>query len=205
MITAIVVAAGKSVRMGPINKLSLPFANSTILGTVINQLLESKADEIILVHGDESIDYLHHKGPRLRMAQNKTPDAGLTSSIQTGVRTARPDNALLICLGDMPLLTTANYNSVLKNYIVNYIENYIVSDKKVILQPKKGQHTGNPVLFSPDFRNDILSLDSPNGCKPIVQSNQQYVRKIPVNSDAFFTDIDNKDQYDEIIKKLAAK
>ena len=53
MTTAIVLAAGSSIRMGLENKLTLPYSSSTILETVIDQLLASDIDEIIVVLGHE--------------------------------------------------------------------------------------------------------------------------------------------------------
>ena len=54
MISAILLAAGSSRRMGAINKLLLPFQQSTILETVIDHLLELSQLELIVVLGHQS-------------------------------------------------------------------------------------------------------------------------------------------------------
>ena len=58
-VTAIVLAAGLSRRMGNENKLLLPFGNSTILGTTLTQILNAQLGETRLVLGHEAAAVLH--------------------------------------------------------------------------------------------------------------------------------------------------
>ena len=111
MISAIVLAAGKSARMGAINKMLLPFRNSTVIGTVINELKQSLIDEIIIVENQSSTISGHlDDDPRVKFITNLSLDAGLASSIQCGVREAsKKASGFLICLGDMPLLNNKDY------------------------------------------------------------------------------------------------
>ncbi|MEN8250182.1 MAG: nucleotidyltransferase family protein [Bacteroidota bacterium] len=188
MISAIVVAAGKSSRTGDTNKLMLPFGDSTILGTVIYNLTKSDVDEIVLVlQPDNELENSINDTEKIKITYNDSPQDGLTSSIQLGIEKANPDNACLVCLADMPLIKANDYN-LLINRLLN-------DNSKVIITPFKDGITGNPVLFSNHFRADILELKQMNGCKPVLTANHHYLKKIDVESDAYFTDIDTLDQY----------
>lgn len=192
MISAIVVAAGKSSRMGDIDKLRLRFENSTILGTVLQRLSGSQVDEIILVHSNEASIKGVVQSSKLKVVENISPQDGLTSSIQTGVKAANPGHAFLVCLADMPLITSDEYNLLIKSYL-GYSE-------KVIIQPFNGVKPGNPVLFSNHFRTDILNLLETTGCKPVVFANKQFIKRLETTSKSFYTDIDTMNQYNKVIK-----
>ena len=191
MISAIVVAAGKSSRMGDIDKLNLQFENSTILGTVLNNLNASMVNEIILVASEFLSTPRKLTGSKIKTVLNPSPSDGLTSSIQVGVKNAHTDHAYLVCLADMPLITTDEYNILIKNYLE--------SSNKVIIQPFNGSKPGNPVLFSNHFRADIMDLKDTTGCKPVVASNKEFLKKLKITRDSFFTDIDTIDQYHKIV------
>ena len=109
MITAIVLAAGQSTRMGSKNKMFLPFRNSTVLSQVIAELIISNVDEIIVVMDNDTHANEIELVSQVKLCINPNALSGLTSSIQTGVENAHPDSDLLICLGDMPLINSKEY------------------------------------------------------------------------------------------------
>ena len=89
MISAIVLAAGKSVRIGKENKMLLPFGESTILGTVISSLEQSLVDEVIIVTDDNIISNQVSTAGKAKFVVNKEANKGMTTSIQCGVKTTR--------------------------------------------------------------------------------------------------------------------
>jgi len=192
MISAIVLAAGKSSRMGENNKLLLPYKNSTIIGTVLDELKNSLVDEIIVVGRPENNIYsLVKNDASYKYVVNENSDDGLTSSIHCGMREAQSQaSGYIICHGDMPLLNYNDYNIL--------INKYLDINDKVILLPIKNKKRGNPVLFSSHFKEEILALESSNGCKPIVAKNSFFVSEVVVNNSNYFTDIDTADDYDSI-------
>ena len=190
MISAIVLAAGKSSRMGVINKMLLPFKKSTVIGTVVTALDQSKVDEIIVVENNEASIAKHLDAkPKLKYVVNKDFEAGLTSSIQCGIKASnRKSDGFLICLGDMPLHTKTDYNLLIDNYLEN--------KRKVILLPIYSDKRGNPVLFSADFKAEILGLaNSTGGCKPVVVVNKNYIVEVPFSTNSCHIDIDTMEDY----------
>ena len=54
MLTAIVLAAGMSRRMGGENKLLLPFDSKTMLETTLDHILAANVEEVIVVIGHDA-------------------------------------------------------------------------------------------------------------------------------------------------------
>src|ERR1700754_4804500 len=109
MLSAILLAAGSSRRMGSINKLLLPWQGQPIVAATAANILAAGIKEVIVVTG--------HQAPAITAAlahlpvqfvHNPRHEEGMTSSIQTGVRNTT-GNGYMICLADMVLLTAEDY------------------------------------------------------------------------------------------------
>lgn len=196
MITAIIPAAGNSSRMGDNDKLFLPFGQFNLLGTVINELVNSKVDELVVVLRSKSYtSYLPHN-PKVKIVVTPEPEAGMVRSIKEGIQAVHQYSAFMICPGDMPQLTSNNYNLL--------INRYLKLNNKAIIQPHRNDISGNPVLFSHHFRDEILSLKNiTGGCKPVVEANHAFLHRIAVNSNAYFTDIDTPEEYDDLLNSIS--
>lgn len=194
MISAIVLAAGKSARMGKVNKMLLPYGESTVIGTVVDALANSLVGEIIVVENQDASIAAHlDSNAKVKFVTNKNADQGLTSSIQCGVEAASNNSTgYLICLGDMPLLTSTDYN-LLINTLLNL-------KHEAILMPIYNNKRGNPVLFSVNFKEDVLLLKDNSGCKPVVTANNDFVIEVPFPNNSCHVDIDTMEDYKRLIK-----
>lgn len=194
MITAIVLAAGMSRRMGK-NKLLLPFSGKTMLEATIDHILAAGALETIVVtgHDAEHIRPLLDSRP-VKVVFNPDFSSGMTSSIQAGIRAAAADSTgYMICLADMPLIEPAVYRLLAQTF-----EEHPVKMPRLILQPEYRGQAGNPVVFSGFFRAALLALDAPEGGKPVVQANRDCLLRIPVDTDAVLRDADTPEAYEAI-------
>ena len=147
MISAIVLAAGESLRMGEENKMLLPFKDTTIIGAVLEAINKSLVDEIIVVDRQNSnLGSQLENNKSVQIVTNKNAAKGLTTSIQCGVNASSDlSEGYLICLGDMPLITNKDYNML--------INRFITIKSKAIIVPIHNGKRGNPVLFSKHFAN----------------------------------------------------
>ena len=105
MICAIILAAGESKRMGR-PKLILPFGKKTIIETVINNAIQSEADEVLVVLGSDA-GKIAKKIEDYSVRTTVNPDfrQGMLSSIQWGFEALSEDTrAVLVMLGDQPLI-----------------------------------------------------------------------------------------------------
>lgn len=193
MIQAILVAAGLSSRMGEINKLLLPYQGQPIVRLVAQQILNANIQQLLVVTGFEA-DRVRTalEGLPLDFIHNQDYELGLTSSIKKGAEAV--DQDMLICLGDMPLLTTAHYNLL--------IQQFNKAQKAYpIVAPFNGSYKGNPVLFHRKYKSEILALpDHLNGCKPVVQANKVNLALVQTQEIAYFSDVDTPESYQALLQ-----
>ena len=117
MIWAIILAAGESKRMGR-PKLLLPFGENTVIETVVNNAIQSEADEVLVVLG-YSAEKIAEKIKNLPVRISVNPDfcQGMLSSMQWGFEALPEDTpAALIMLGDQPLIPSWVINKVIDAY-----------------------------------------------------------------------------------------
>ena len=195
MITAIVLAAGKSSRMGSKNKMFLPFGDTTVVSHVIAELIMSRIDEIVVItDSEEHVNELAIIS-NVRVRINPAPEKGMTSSIQTGVLHCRENSHYLVCLGDMPLIRSNEYNIL--------IDKFLEEKQKAIVQPTFKSLPGNPVLFPNHLRDAILKLNEPDGCKPVVIQNKNILRQVEMPSDSIRLDIDTEEDYLKLLNRVS--
>ena len=190
-ISAVVLAAGDSSRMGKRNKLVLPFDGKTIIETVIDNLLAAEVNEVIVVLGFEGQQIRNIlKNRDVHFVENPNYEIGMTSSIQTGVSaTSERSTGYLICLSDMPFLTPQDYNKIISARKLA---------KKCIIKPNFQGQSGNPILFSAHFRKEILNHKPVDGCRQIVIDNQPLVVKVAFDNPRILRDIDTKEDYSNL-------
>lgn len=191
MISAIIMAAGESRRMGVKNKLLLPISGEVLISNFVKSVCASNVDEVVVVVGHEAEkieDVL--QGQPVRFVENLRYMEGMTSSIQTGIQAASAESeGLLICLADQPFIETSDFNR-----LIHAFTDLFDSESSLIIVPVfKGQR-GNPVLFSRQFR-DIILQHKDEGCRDIVLKHPEYVREVEMGNDNVLQDVDTPEDY----------
>ncbi len=196
-VSAIVLAAGFSSRMGDENKLLLPFGQHSVLQETLSQLCASNVAEVILVSGFQSSTVLNSLDTsRITITSCKNYYEGMTRSIQQGVRAvADTSEGYMICLGDMPLIQKAEYNLLIEAFGKAYRN----SPQTIILAESQGRR-GQPVTFSTHYREAILNHQEMNGCKGIIEDNYGNVTTVEMAGDSILCDIDTIADYRNILK-----
>ena len=192
MISAVILAAGESKRMGKQNKLLLPVAGEALLVKLIKSVCDSDVGQVIVVIG--------HEAEKIRRKLNNFPlsfvynpnfSEGMTTSIKSGVKEVSPDcDGYMICLADMPFINTSEINKLIHAYTQNRI-----NEKRLIGIPVYQGHHGNPVLFSTEFREDILEHKMEYGCKGVIMNNFESVKEIEMDDDSMLLDVDTLEDY----------
>ena len=192
MISAVILAAGESKRMGKQNKLLLPVAGEALLVKLIKSVCDSDVGQVIVVIG--------HEAEKIRRKLNNFPlsfvynpnfSEGMTTSIKSGVKEVSPDcDGYMICLADMPFINTSEINKLIHAYAQNRIK-----EKRLIVIPVYQGHHGNPVLFSTEFREDILEHKMEYGCKGVIMKNFESVKEIEMDDDSMLLDVDTLEDY----------
>lgn len=190
-VTAILLAAGLSTRMGTENKLFLPVNEKPMIQQTLEKIAGSHAVGIVAVCNEASVDFLKQfASEKVKVVLNTAYQSGMTSSIQAGIRNAPPSDGYMICLGDQPFIHSETYNQLLNAFEAAFQEN----TESIILPFYQGQK-GNPVIFSDRYREAILAHGEPDGCKEIVMKNKEHLVKVDVATASILKDIDTPEDY----------
>jgi molybdenum cofactor cytidylyltransferase len=183
-VTAIILAAGRSTRMGGPNKLLAELGGKSLVRLVTEQALASKAHDVIVVTGHQA--ELVEKalaGLDVKLVRNPDFAEGLASSVKAGIA-AVPDDAdgAVICLGDMPMISA--------QLIDHLIEAFAPDRGNLIAVPVSDGRRGNPVLWSRRFFNELMALDGDIGARHLIARHGEAVAEVAVEGFGAFLDID---------------
>jgi len=195
MISAIVLAAGEAKRMGQA-KLLLPWQGKTILEHVLDQLLHSKVDEIILVLGHEA-KQMREKIPAqgIKIAINPDYQEGMSASLRQGLMIIdEKAEAFLVVLGDQPGISKEIINQLIQAF------HHPRHPKGIILPTYRGIR-GHPVLFSSQYRKEVLKLKGDVGGRQILKDHPEEILELEMNTDAVLYDLDTPEDYKEYLKR----
>jgi molybdenum cofactor cytidylyltransferase len=183
-VAAIILAAGRSTRMGGPNKLLAELGGKKLVRIVTEQALASKASEVIVVTGHQA-ELVENSLQGLKVKFVRNPDfaGGLASSVKAGIAAvpAGADGAV-ICLGDMPLIDA--------NLIDRLIETFAPDRGNLIAVPVSEGRRGNPVLWSRRFFSELMTLDGDVGARHLIAKHAEAVAEVPVDGQSAFLDID---------------
>ncbi len=183
-VAAIILAAGRSTRMGGPNKLLAELEGKKLVRIATEQALASKASEVIVVTGHQAeLVEQALEGLKVKFVRNPDFAGGLASSVKAGIA-AVPANAdgAIICLGDMPLIDA--------KLIDRLIESFAPDRGNLIVVPVADGRRGNPVLWSRRFFAELMTLDGDIGARHLIAKHGEAVAEVPVEGDGAFLDID---------------
>ena len=178
--------------MGKQNKLLLPVGGEALLVKLVKSVCASDVGQVLVVIGHES-EKIRRKLKEfpLSFVYNPNFSEGMTTSIKSAVKEISPDcDGFLICLADMPFINTPEINKLIHAYVQNRIK-----EKKLIVVPVFQRHRGNPVLFSSEFRNDILEHKKGSGCRGVIMNYPESVKEIEMDNDNMLLDVDTLEDY----------
>ena len=183
-VAAIILAAGRSTRMGGPNKLLAELEGKKLVRIATEQALASKASEVIVVTGHQA-ELVEQALAGLKVKFVRNPDfaGGLASSVKAGIAAVPPNaDGAIICLGDMPLIDA--------KLIDRLIEAFAPDRGNLIAVPVADGRRGNPVLWSRRFFPELMTLDGDIGARHLIAKHGEAVSEVPVEGDGAFLDID---------------
>jgi len=186
-IWAIVLAAGLSTRMGT-QKLLLPFNGKSIVEKVVENILNSGIDKVMVVLGanhDEIAELL--KSWPVKTVRNGNFREGMHSSVISGVK-ALPANAraVLIFLGDQPFIP--------ENAVQKVVEGWKNSGKGIVIPLFSGKR-GHPPLYDLKYRFELSNLDPEVGLRSVAQKFPDDIFEVETFCPEIVRDIDTPDDY----------
>ncbi len=187
-VTAIVLAAGVSSRMG-VSKVLLPWDDEqTVIEAVVSRLIALRLHEIVVVTGhrhEDVVESLSHLPVRTVFNPNYAR-AEMLSSLQRGLQTL--DDAVAACLvvmGDQPSLSSRVADEVLAAF---------AKCKGEVIAPTYRGQRGHPVLIGRRLWPDLLSLER-GAPRDVIQRYPERLHLLEVGTDSILRDIDTPEAY----------
>jgi len=194
-IWAIVLAGGESKRMGS-PKMILPYKGKTIIENVLENVLASDVERVVTVLGSSKDEVMKAIGklPVLHCYNPNYKD-GMLSSVKCGFEFLPADlRAAMVFLGDQPMAETAVINKMLNAYN---------ESGKGILVPVFENKRGHPLLTDRKYRDEIMSLDDPEGLKGLLRRHPDDLLEVETENPSVLMDIDTREDYINEINKTS--
>lgn len=199
VIPAIILAAGKSTRMGRAKAL-LPLGRSeTFLTHLLATLCAAEIDDVVVVVGHEAaaiVDEVHRGSETARVVVNADYESGQLSSLLAGLRLVdRPGlAAAMVTLVDVPLVAVSTVRAVVERYR---------STRAPIVRPVRGERHGHPVLIDRALFAELRGSDPSQGARAVVRAHASAAGDVEVDDGGAFADVDTPAEYDELTAQLA--
>ncbi len=193
-ICAIVLAAGESKRM-KVPKMLLPYGDKTIIEKVIESIIASGIENVMVVLGSAKDDILRvtEKLP-VTNCYNENYKKGMLSSVKYGFsRVDEKCGAVLVFLGDQPGIET--------DVIKTLTEAYRNSGKGIVM-PVYRNKRGHPLIIDSKYRGDIAQMDQSGTLRNLVHKNAEDVLEVEVKTQSILKDIDNQEDYFNELKQI---
>ena len=191
--SAVVLAAGLSRRMGAPNKLLLPLGGRPMIRQVLENVLAAPFVEVVVVLGHQAPEVGAALGPLgVRCVVNDDFASGQVSSVRAGLGAlTQPTDAVMICLGDQPLLTPADLREVQAAFARR--------SHGSVLVPMFGERRGNPVIIDWSSAEETLARGTHFGCRHFMDENPERVYSWQSHNEHFVRDIDQPADYQALL------
>ena len=192
MIGAVVLAAGRSQRMGT-QKLLLPVGGQPLIARIVDQVLASPVDRTVVVTGSDG-DRLAAAlaGRPVAFVVNPEPQAEMLASVRCGLAVLPPEcTAALIVLGDQPGITA--------HVIARLLEAFLASGRGIAAPTTHGRR-GHPLLVSLRYRDEILTHYDKVGLRGLLQRHPEDVCEVDVGTPGILDDLDTPRDYQRLVE-----
>jgi molybdenum cofactor cytidylyltransferase len=182
------LAAGLSSRMAGGNKLLMRDAGGwPLVGRVAYAAAHSRAGRVVVVTGHQADMVeaaVRAAVPTAPIAFVRAPDyaSGMAASLRAGVAAAAGSQAMVICLGDMPLVTF--------DVIASLFAAHTAPEGADIVVPTYRGQRGNPVLWGRRYFAELGRLSGDQGARALLRLHAEDVAELPVQNDAILRDFD---------------
>jgi len=183
-IAAIVLAAGKSSRMAPANKLFVEIDGRSLIEHAVAAATGSQAATTVVVLGNEA-DRVRAilAGRAATLVDNPDYASGLASSLRAGLAAVPADcEGAVVLLADMPGVTSAHVDRLIAAFSP-------LEGRAICVAARNGKR-GNPVLWAQRFFAEMAALEGDQGARGLVRRHEESVCEVDMPDDGVLTDLD---------------
>lgn len=151
---------------------------------MLDRVLDACRDfETIVVSSPEVLPHIRLR-PRMKVVQNSRPELGMAHSFEIANGAVPPEHALLVFLGDKPLVTTTLANTIAQRGLESQAD---------VCFPERDGVGGHPVYFSPRARTrlEVTTGDSLQG----LRDDPELARVgVPIDDEGAYDDVNDPAQ-----------
>jgi molybdenum cofactor cytidylyltransferase len=183
-IGCILLAAGRSTRMGANNKLLEKVGGTMMIRHVADAIVASRARPLVVVTGHMANDVSAVlSGFDATIVHNPDYAQGLSTSLKAGLAALPAGlDGVVVALGDMP--------GIRAEHIDRMISAFAPKESRSIIVPVYAGKRGNPVLWGSEFFAEMREASGDTGAKHLIGANAEKVVELDLGSDAVLIDID---------------
>ena len=188
MISAIILAAGKSSRMGQ-PKMLLPWGDRTVLTHVISVFQNAEVEDILVVTGGfrEQVEELVSGSNVKTVFNSEFEKSEMLTSIQCGLRAlTRQTQAVLIGLGDQPQVQEGTVRKVCEVFR---------ESKSNLVVPSYRMRRGHPWLVARPLWEEILEMQPPQSPRDLLNGHTQEIEYVTIDNPSIMQDLDTPEDY----------
>jgi molybdenum cofactor cytidylyltransferase len=190
-LSAIVLAAGLSRRMGGANKLLLPFSSAPLVRTVVSTIAGLPFAEVVVATGHEAgaVEAALADLP-VRLVRNPSYEQGQMTTVRAALTALKaPCEGVMVCLGDQPALTSSDIELIADAFFASS------GTGGDVLVPTFRGARGNPIVLARASLDAILARGGNFGCRQFVAKNADVVRTFEMLNDHVLVDVDRPEDY----------
>ena len=194
MISAVILSAGESSRMGR-PKALLPIDGQTFIEKIVGALKGAQIGNVIVILGHNA-EEMRRRIEHLPVEFLVNPDykLGQLSSLQVAVRhlenTADCDG-MLVHLVDHPYIDAKLVKVMIERFY---------DGGKLIVVPRHGNKRGHPVIFSRKLFGELLAAPMDQGAKAVVNTHRNETLEVDTQDSGVNVDIDTPELYRQHVK-----
>ena len=187
-VAGIILAGGASRRMGS-PKALLPFEGQTFLDRLIDNFAGA-CQQVVVVLGYQPEQIRAGVQSPAQFVVNEQHELGQTTSLQCGLRAVdHPVEAILFTPVDYPAVKTSTVRALVDSFEPQY----------PFVIPRYGGRRGHPVLFSGILSFDFLRLPPDAAARDVVHAYASETRYVDVEDPGVVHDVDNPQDYAELL------
>jgi len=190
MICAVVLAAGRSQRMGT-QKLLLPVGGQPLIARIIDQVLASSVDCVLVVTGaDTDRIAAALAGRSVTFVVNHDPQGEMLTSVRCGLAALPPQcTAALIVLGDQPGVTA--------EVLERLLQAFPAAGRGIVVPTAQGRR-GHPLLVALHYRDELLTQYDAVGLRGLLQAHPEDVLEVEVGAPGILEDLDTPQDFQRL-------
>ena len=192
LISCIILSAGLSSRFGSPKALALFKDHQTVIQYLLEQLLKTKLNEIIVVLGAHAHDIkpflLNHK--KIKVVYNKDYNLGQTSSVKSGLKQISPNTkAFLVLPVDYPWVNPKTIDGLIRHFL---------NHKSLVLIPSYQDKKGHPPLFDIDLKDEFLNMENTLGINEIAKKYSNETMLADMDDAGVIKTFNTKEEFEQL-------